>query len=123
MEHGSKNCNTEVASKSRFVSCDCGCGRSCCANCGNDLGFVLEHPNGGTRHYEIETDSAGRDTGYIIFKEPSCGVDLKKVEAALELAKNGLLWYQAEYPEAESESDYEVMQLINEALDSLKSIP
>lgn len=26
--------------KATFVPCDCGCGRSCCAFCGNDIGFV-----------------------------------------------------------------------------------
>lgn len=26
------------------VPCDCGCGRSCCADCGNDLGFMVKIP-------------------------------------------------------------------------------
>lgn len=27
------------------VPCDCGCGRSCCADCGNDLGFTVKIPS------------------------------------------------------------------------------
>ncbi len=32
----------ERAMKETLSPCDCGCGRSCCAFCGMDLGFVSE---------------------------------------------------------------------------------
>jgi hypothetical protein len=30
----------ERACKETLCPCDCGCGRSCCAFCGNDLGYI-----------------------------------------------------------------------------------
>ena len=37
-EHGAVGQREDA--KATFVPCDCGCGRSCCAFCGNDVGFV-----------------------------------------------------------------------------------
>ena len=42
--HGIANHGDERASKETLVQCDCGCGRSCCACCGTDLGFIAEQP-------------------------------------------------------------------------------
>ena len=51
---------------------------------------------------------------------PDCLAALKAerdaLRAALEHAKNGLLWYQDRYPEASDGSDDEAMERINAAL-------
>lgn len=42
-DHGGAR-NSERATRETLVPCDCGCGRSCCANCGADLGFLQAPP-------------------------------------------------------------------------------
>lgn len=42
--HGAEDHGIEQSSRATFVPCDCGCGRSCCAHCGVDVGFVTEPP-------------------------------------------------------------------------------
>jgi len=39
--HGCEG-SDERATRECLVPCDCGCGRSCCAMCGNDLGFIKD---------------------------------------------------------------------------------
>lgn len=40
--HTAKEAGIEAMQKHTLLPCDCGCGRSCCAYCGNDLGFIVE---------------------------------------------------------------------------------
>lgn len=40
--HGHAAASDELATKEVLVPCDCGCGRKCCAMCGNDLGFIAK---------------------------------------------------------------------------------
>lgn len=44
-DHGAAEHGIERSTKATFVPCDCGCGRSCCAHCGVDVGFVQETPS------------------------------------------------------------------------------
>ena len=39
-EHRNASACDDLATKEVLVPCDCGCGRQCCAMCGNDLGFI-----------------------------------------------------------------------------------
>jgi len=43
--HGHAAASIELATREVLVPCDCGCGRSCCAHCGVDLGFIAEIPD------------------------------------------------------------------------------
>lgn len=38
--HKAASASEESATKNTTLACDCGCGRSCCAMCGTDLGFI-----------------------------------------------------------------------------------
>lgn len=53
-EHGTTG-SMEQAGKATFVPCDCGCGRSCCAMCGNDVGFLTTPQPGAEALRELQS--------------------------------------------------------------------
>ncbi|NDI85040.1 hypothetical protein [Undibacterium crateris] len=48
-------------------------------------------------------------------------LQIAELREVLELAKNGLQWYQDQFPEVASETDYETMERINAALEGVEN--
>ena len=72
--------------------------------------------NGDRRHFPIHARKRGMIGSAFREGDAVLWAAAPELFAALEMARNGLQWYQDEYPEAADGSDDEAMQQIDAAI-------